>query len=101
MIRGQAVRNDVVEKLAKALSAQHATVSISKIPQGGGLPLTILTRPLSRWAGVAFSRPEIGGDLCELVEGCLQVLDNFGCQNGGVRQIGRIVQTIVPEPEDI
>jgi hypothetical protein len=31
----------------------------------------------------------------------LQVLDNFGCQNSGVRQIGRIAQTVIPEPEDV
>jgi hypothetical protein len=44
---------------------------------------------------------EIGCDLGELVEGGLQVLDDFGCQNGGVGQIGGIAQTVVPEPEDI
>jgi len=31
----------------------------------------------------------------------LQVFDNFGGQDGGVRQIGRIAQTVVPEPEDV
>ena len=31
----------------------------------------------------------------------MQVLDNLGCQNGGVGQIGGIAQTVVPEPEDI
>ena len=29
------------------------------------------------------------------------ILDNFGCQNGGVRQVGRIAQTVIPEPEDV
>jgi hypothetical protein len=31
----------------------------------------------------------------------LQILDNFGCQNGRVRQIGRIAQAVIPEPEHI
>lgn len=31
----------------------------------------------------------------------MQVLDNLGCQNGGVRQIGGVAQAVVPEPEDI
>ena len=31
----------------------------------------------------------------------MQILDNFGCQNGGVGQIGGIAQAVVPEPEDI
>jgi hypothetical protein len=55
---------------------------------------------LSTWAGLGFGHAEIGCDLGELVEGGLQVLDNLGCQNGGVGQIGGIAQTVVPEPED-
>ena len=56
---------------------------------------------MSNRAGFGFARAEIGGDLRELVEGGLQVLDNFGCQNGGIGQIGGIAQTVIPEPEDI
>ena len=50
---------------------------------------------------MAVVRSEIGGDLGELVEGGLQILDDFGGQNGGVWQIGRIAQTVIAEPEDI
>lgn len=31
----------------------------------------------------------------------MQILDNFGCQNGGIRQIGRIAQIVIPQPEDV
>ena len=31
----------------------------------------------------------------------MEILDNLGCQNGGVGQIGGIAETVVPEPEDI
>jgi hypothetical protein len=41
---------------------------------------------LSSRAGFGFGHAEIGCDLGELVEGGLQVLDNLGCQNGGVGQ---------------
>jgi len=57
-------------------------------------PLLTLTR-------IGFAHTEIGRYLRELVEGCLQVLDNFRCQNRRIRQIGRIAQTVIPEPEDI
>ncbi len=57
-------------------------------------PLLTLTR-------IGFAHTEIGRYLRELVEGCLQVLDNFRCQNRRVWQIGRIAQTVIPEPEDI
>jgi hypothetical protein len=50
---------------------------------GTALPVPVFR--CSTWAGVAFAYPEIGCDLCELVEGRLQVLDNFGCKNSGVR----------------
>jgi hypothetical protein len=49
-------------------------------------------RPLSTWAGVALACAEIGCDLRELVEGGLEVLDNLGCQDGGVGAADEIVQ---------
>ena len=57
--------------------------------------------PLLTLTGIGFAHTEIGRYLRELVEGCLQVLDNFRCQNRRVWQIGRIAQTVIPEPEDI
>ena len=50
---------------------------------------------------VPSTHPKIRCDLRELIQGCLQILDNFGSQNGRLRQIGRIPQTVIPEPEDI
>ena len=55
----------------------------------------------STWAVVAFAGPEVGCDLRELVQGRLQILNNFGGQDGGIGQIGRIAQAVIPEPEDV
>jgi hypothetical protein len=52
-------------------------------------------RHFSSWAAMAFAGPEIGGDPRKLVEGGLQVLDDFGRQNGWIGQIGRVAQAVV------
>jgi hypothetical protein len=34
LLRGEGVRNDVLEKLADALSKKYATISVIDVPQG-------------------------------------------------------------------
>src|SRR5260370_30411453 len=50
---------------------------------------------------VAAGGGEMGGDLGNVVESGLAVIDNFGGQERRVGQIGRIAQAVIPEPEDI
>ena len=46
-------------------------------------------------------RGQVGGDLGELIEGSLQVFDDLGRENSGVREVVGIAEAVVAEPEDI
>jgi hypothetical protein len=48
-----------------------------------------------------FGGGQVGGDLGELIESSLQVFDDLGRKNGGIREIAGIAEAVVAEPEDV
>src|ERR1019366_1411195 len=75
---------------------------VSPAPGGPGQPGAGQGAP-NKVAGfsAAFGRGQVGGDLGELIEGSLQVFDDLGRGNSGVREVVGIAETVVAQPEDI
>jgi hypothetical protein len=53
------------------------------------------------WRTPCLTLSQVLGDQGELVEGGLQVLDDFGGDYVGGGEIGGILQAVVLEPEDV
>lgn len=44
---------------------------------------------------------QIRCDLCKLIQRCLQILNNFGCEDRGIGQVVRVLQIFIAKPSDI